>query len=86
MWDNMDQLLHEGGATPPNTLFQADLTVPTYSYTGGDIQLLESKEKIKESIDRNPDLYDALALIFAAPVALTMTGLNFRKEEELTTL
>ena len=30
--------------------------------------VLESKEKIKERLGRSPDLADALALTFAAPV------------------
>ena len=69
MWDKMAQWLREGGAIPPNTLLQADLTAPTYGYTvGKNLKILESKDKIKERIGRSPDLADALALTFAAPV------------------
>lgn len=69
MWDKMAQWLRDGGAIPPNTLLQADLTAPTYGYTvGKNLKILESKDKIKERIGRSPDLADALALTFAAPV------------------
>lgn len=69
MWDNMAKWLRQGGAIPPNTMLQADLTAPTYGYTvGKNLKILESKDKIKERIGRSPDLADALALTFAAPV------------------
>lgn len=70
MWGEMAKWLQDGGAIPPDTMLQADLSAPTYGYTTGKgLKILESKDKIKERIGRSPDLADALALTFAAPVA-----------------
>lgn len=70
MWAEMAKWLQDGGAIPPDTMLQADLSAPTYGYTTGKgLKILESKDKIKERIGRSPDLADALALTFAAPVA-----------------
>lgn len=70
MWAEMAKWLRDGGAIPPDTMLQADLSAPTYGYTTGKgLKILESKDKIKERIGRSPDLADALALTFAAPVA-----------------
>ncbi len=46
----------------------AELTTPTYSFKG-DRLLVEPKEEIKKRLGRSPDLADALALTFTAPVA-----------------
>ena len=70
MWAEMAKWLQDGGAIPPDTMLQADLSAPTYGYTTGKgLKILESKDKIKERIGRSTDLADALALTFAAPVA-----------------
>ena len=70
MWAEMAKWLQDGGAIPPDTMLQADLSAPTYGYTTGKgLKIVESKDKIKERIGRSPDLADALALTFAAPVA-----------------
>ena len=58
MWDKMAKWLQQGGAIPPSTLLQADLTAPTYGYTvGKNLKILESKDKIKERIGRSPDCF-----------------------------
>lgn len=73
MWDKMNQWLRAGGAIPPSEVLQADLSAPTYGFTiGKNLKILESKDKIKERIGRSPDLADALALTFAAPVSPTL--------------
>lgn len=69
MWDKTRQWLQEGGAIPPSEILQADLSAPTYGYTTKGLKILEAKDKLKERIGRSPDLADALALTFAAPVA-----------------
>lgn len=70
IWAEMAKWLQDVGAIPPDTMLQADLSAPTYGYTTGKgLKILESKDKIKERIGRSPDLADALALTFAAPVA-----------------
>lgn len=81
MWAEMAKWLRDGGAIPPDTMLQADLSAPTYGYTTGKgLKILESKDKIKERIGRSPDLADALALTFAAPVA---PKLEQRLEQQL---
>lgn len=75
MWDKMNQWLRAGGAIPPSEVLQADLSAPTYGFTiGKNLKILESKDKIKERIGRSPDLADALALTFAAPVSPTLSA------------
>lgn len=69
MWWEMAEWLRLGGSLPQGELLQADLCAPTYGYTSRGTKILEAKDKIKERIGRSPDLGDALALTFAAPVA-----------------
>lgn len=69
MWWHMAQWIKQGGAIPPNPVLQGDLGAPTYGYTPKGPKILEAKDKLKERIGRSPDLADALALTFAAPVA-----------------
>lgn len=68
MWWEMKQWLEKGGAIPPDEMLQADLAAPTYGFTIRGTKILEPKDKIKERIGRSPDMADALALTFAAPV------------------
>lgn len=68
MWWEMKQWLEKGGAIPPDEILQADLAAPTYGFTTRGTKILEPKDKIKERIGRSPDMADALALTFAAPV------------------
>lgn len=69
MWWHMAQWIKQGGAIPPDPILQEDLGAPTYGYTPKGPKILEAKDKLKERIGRSPDLADALALTFAAPVA-----------------
>ena len=69
MWWNKAQWIKQGGAIPPDPVLQGDLGAPTYGYTPKGPKILEAKDKLKERIGRSPDLADALALTFAAPVA-----------------
>ena len=68
MWWNMAEWLRSGGAIPPSTLLQADLSAPTYGFNNKGLKILEAKDKIKERLGRSTDLADALALTFASPV------------------
>lgn len=69
MWWHMAQWIKQGSAIPPDPILQEDLGAPTYGYTPKGPKILEAKDKLKERIGRSPDLADALALTFAAPVA-----------------
>lgn len=71
MWDDMRQWLHDGGSIPNDPELKTDLCVPTYSFDQANRFRLETKDEIKERGQRSPDLADALALTFAAPVAMT---------------
>lgn len=69
MWVEMAGWLKSGGAIPDDALLKADLSAPVYVFDASGRMGLEGKEKIKERLGRSPDLADALALTFAAPVS-----------------
>jgi hypothetical protein len=64
MWLEMAKWVRAGGALPWMPELIAELTVPTYSFSGGKF-ILEEKDQIKKRLGRSPDLADALALTFA---------------------
>jgi hypothetical protein len=71
MWAEMAVWVRGGGAIFPHPDLISDLTVPKfdpYSGASGKFQL-ERKDEIKARLLRSPDVGDALALTFAAPVA-----------------
>lgn len=70
MWWTMADWLKRGGAIPPSAALMSDLSAPTYGFNQAGRRILEPKDKIKERIGRSPDLADALALTFAAPVGI----------------
>jgi len=69
MWFGIRDWLKNGGALPPGSGdLQGELSVPTYGFNASGKLVLEPKEDIKERLGRSPDIADALALTFAAPV------------------
>lgn len=69
MWDSMAEWVKGKGQLPSNNDLLNDLAAPTYVYSNTTNKFqLESKEMIKHRTGRSPDLADALALTFAAPV------------------
>ena len=68
MWIEMAAWLRSGGGIPNHATLKADLSAPTYLFDASGKMVLESKDRIKERLGRSPDLADALALTFAAPV------------------
>ncbi len=69
MWFLMAEWIKAGAALPPMTDLQAELCAPTYSNDNAANRLtLESKDDIRTRLGVSPDLADALALTFAAPV------------------
>lgn len=70
MWDSTREWLESGGALPRNDELRASLVVPTYSFDAAGRMVLEPKDKMKERVGMSPDPGDALALTFAAPVAV----------------
>lgn len=68
MWDKVREWLAAGGQIPNDSRVKSELSAPTYSFDAAGRLVLERKEHIKERGLPSPDLADALALTFAAPV------------------
>ena len=68
MWHEMAQWIKTRGILPDLADLKTDLCQVRYDYDAAGRLRLESKEKIKERTGKSPDLADALALTFAAPV------------------
>jgi hypothetical protein len=67
IWFEMCQWIKDGGALPNVPEIVAELTTPLYTFKG-DRLILEEKDQVKARLGRSPDLADALATTFAAPV------------------
>lgn len=78
MWGDLARWIEAGGALPDDGALKADLCQVCYDYDAAGRLRLEPKEKIKERCGKSPDLADALALTFAAPVR--PRGLQGRNE------
>ncbi len=68
MWGEMAAWIKSGGELPDCPELKADLCQVCYDFDAAGRMRLEPKEKIKERCGKSPDLADALALTFAAPV------------------
>ena len=71
MWGRSREWLEaDGGADAPDLdVLQADACAPGYSYDTSQRLVLESKDRMAARGARSPDLWDAVALTFAEPVA-----------------
>ncbi|MFT3708030.1 MAG: hypothetical protein QM817_10275 [Archangium sp.] len=68
-WEMADWVREGGGALPSGNDIVQDLTAPRYTFKNAAGRLaLESKDSMRERGLRSPDVGDALALTFAAPV------------------
>ena len=85
MWDSVKAWLEAGGAIPNDSQLKGDLSAPMYSFDASGRMMLERKESIKERGLRSPDLADALALTFAAPVMPKDHQQQIKKDFELFT-
>lgn len=74
MWFAMAEWVRGGGCLPNVPALVAELTTPTYFFSGDRVQI-EDKKQVKVRLGRSPDLADALALTFAAPVHPRRDGL-----------
>ena len=80
-WGLLRDWLKEGGWLPKDDRLRDDLCAPEYGYTlAGKIQL-ERKEKMRARGLASPDLADALALTFAAPVVKQEYVPDFRPRD-----
>ena len=68
MWWRMRDWLKEGGSIPALGDLLSDLTAPEYGYTTRGKVQIEKKSDMKKRGLHSPDLADALALTFGAPV------------------
>lgn len=68
MWDAVRAWLEAGGAIPNDPELKGELAAPTYRFDAAGRMVLEPKEGLKDRGLRSPDMADALALTFAAPV------------------
>lgn len=69
MWMEMAKWVRTGGALPEIPGLIDELTEPTYSFNARGQMILEPKKMVAARLNRSPDIADALALTFAAPVA-----------------
>ena len=71
MWFNMAESITSGLAIPNLNALKLELATPTYKFDAANRIILESKDDIKKRLPDagSPDLADALALTFAAPVS-----------------
>ena len=69
-WGEMAEWIRHGGALPEQeTTLANELASAVYDFDEAGKMRLEAKDKIKARLGKSPDLADALALTFAAPVA-----------------
>lgn len=68
LWETMAQWLKTGGCIPNDPELLSQLPMPTYGFDPHNRLKLESKEDMKARGLASPDLADALAFTFAAPV------------------
>lgn len=82
MWWELSQWIKSGGAIPNEATLKQELATPIYWYDASGRRVLESKEDIKKRLQggKSPDLADALALTFAAPVRKVMPMDLIRKK------
>lgn len=74
MWYGLREWLKAGGCLPAegadSARLKSELSTPLYWYDAAGKLVLEPKDKIRERLGSSPDIADALALTFAAPVGL----------------
>lgn len=81
MWGEMAAWIKSGGALPECPELKADLCQVCYDFDAAGRMRLEPKEKIKERCGKSPDIADALALTFAAPVRPRACASEFARSE-----
>lgn len=71
MWFGLREWLTAGGSIPNDMALKQELATPIYTFDAQGRKVLERKEAIKTRLPSagSPDIADALALTFAAPVA-----------------
>lgn len=70
MWFKASEWVQDRGCIPDDPELISDLTAPTFDFDRDNRMRLESKEEMEKRGIASPDCGDALALTFAAPVAM----------------
>jgi hypothetical protein len=72
MWMRSKDWLEDplGADIPDEDSLQTDACTPQFRYDANQFLLIESKEQMRKRGARSPDEWDAIALTFAAPVAI----------------
>lgn len=76
MWYGVREWLKSGGILPDCAQLKSELTIPRYWYDAAGRIVLEPKDRIKERLGASPDIADALALTFAAPIAIDQSAVQ----------
>src|SRR5262249_2581340 len=78
IWWHVRDWIATGGAIPNLQALKQELATPIYWFDATGRKVLESKDDIKKRLQTgsSPDIADALALTFAAPVAVRPRGIN----------
>ena len=81
MWSRSKEWLEDiaGVSIPDSDALQADACGPQYRYNSNQYLLIESKEEMRKRGVRSPDEWDAVALTFAAPVAIKAKRVDPRR-------
>lgn len=75
MWGEMKRWFEGEAQIPDLDMLQADLQGPSFKYDSNQRLVIEKKEDMKKRGLRSPDMADALALTFAAPLGADLPAL-----------
>ena len=82
MWGEMKRWFEDGPVqVPDDDAFQADLQGPGFKFDSNQRLVLEKKEDMKKRGVRSPDMADAVALTFAAPIGAELPPLKQQDPE-----
>lgn len=81
MWGEMKQWFDTQVQIPDDDALQADLQGPGFKYDSNQRLVLEKKEDMKKRGVRSPDMADAVALTFAAPIGSALPYLPQQEVE-----
>lgn len=86
MWIEMAKWVKGHAALPMSAELRSDLCAPTYKHNAAGKFQLESKEDMKKRGLPSPDIGDALALTFAAPVSVRGMQTNGKAQHRMAIL
>jgi hypothetical protein len=81
MWGEMKHWLDGIVQIPDDDALHADLQGPGFKYDSNQRLVIEKKEDMKKRGVKSPDMADALALTFAAPIGIALPALPQQEVE-----